>query len=185
MEKINVQNCLFHGIRDGEKKDAISILEDIFTSGSLLTHDSLRQKGIVHEREIYSHQGSNAISICFHPHNLELFEKFKDTCIVLKNIKPAFVKYVNVSKPSIIFNQDLLNKLKYRQFGGYKRTVDEIQILGDIPLSYMEAIGFNLEGMTLEEQKHILETLSNLLKKYQYDVPIINPNNGTCYKKNK
>lgn len=183
MEKLNTREYLFHGIRDTQKKDAILVLEDILISGALLTHDSLRKKGIVHERECYSHQGSNAISLCFHPENFTLFKKFENSGITLNQEKPAFIKYVNIKKPSIILNKRLLDDLTYRQFSGYPRTIDEIQITEDIPLSYIEAIGINLKNTSLEEQKYLLMALKDLLIKYHYDIPIINPYNGEHYHK--
>lgn len=175
MENLRINECLFHGIRDNYKQTSIEVLEDILKSKYILTYESLRGRGIFHEREHLGFQG-NAISVCFHPENKILADKFKNVGIVLTYEEPAFDLFVNKANPSIIFSGDLLEKLPFRTFGGYKRMTDEIQVLSDISLDEMIAIGYPNDSDDLEK-------ISLLLDKYGYQVPIINPSSGKVYKK--
>lgn len=182
MINLRIKDCLFHGIRLNSHQTTIDVLEDILKSKYILTYQSLRGKGIFHEREHLGHQGMNAISVCFHPNNKNLFLQFKDTCIPLTEEETGFNQFINTNNPSIILSPDILNKLSYRTFGGYKRLIDEIQILSDISLENMIAIGYgNTDIEHQQEKEYNLRKIKELLKKYNFDVPIINPLNGTIY----
>lgn len=155
--KFNVEQSLFHGIRNGFKLKAIDILKDILSTGYILTHEGYRKiKGEPHEREVYSHQGQNAISLCFHPSNIKLKDEFSRVGIPLNY--NAFNAYVNQNMPSIILDSKLIDELKIRRFGGYPRTLDEIQVLDNIPLEYMQAIGYtDITPKFIEELQGIIE----------------------------
>ena len=84
MINLRINECLFHGIRLNSHQTTTEILEDILKSKYILTCESLRRKGIFHEREHLGHQGMNAVSVCFHPSNDNLFTQFKNICISLK-----------------------------------------------------------------------------------------------------
>lgn len=175
MEKLKVNEFLFHGVRHNSKQTPIEVLEDILKSRYILTYESLRGHGIFHEREHLGFQ-ENAISVCFHPENEVLAKKFANIGIQLTYEPPAFNQFIIKNYPSIIFSDKLLQKLPFRSFGGYKRMTDEIQVLSDISLDEMIAIGYPNDSDDLEK-------ISLLLDKYGYQVPIINPSSGKVYKK--
>ena len=72
---------------------------------------------------------------------------------------------------------------------------DEIQILSDISLKYVIAIGYGNNKMNnsstdysfqlTNEWQSNLETIQKLLKKYNFQIPIINPVDGSVYENNK
>lgn len=181
MKNLKINECLFHGIRGNSKQTPIEVLSDILESKYVLTYEDLRKKGICHEREAFTNQGMNAISICFHPENNQLYESFKNICITINNGKRAFNQFVNTDKPSIIFSKEILSNLPFRTFGGYKRMIDEIQMLSSIPLEYMIAIGYG----NSENNEESINKIKELLEKHNYNVPIINPVDGTNYETNK
>lgn len=184
MKNLNINQCLFHGIRPTSNQSSIEILENILKTRYILTCNSLRGIGIFHEREYLGYQGLDAVSVCFHPNNINLLSKFKNVGIELSEEAPGFNQFVDSNNPSIIFSSELLNKLNYRKFGGYKRMTDEIQILDDIPLEEMIAIGYGDVDINYQQEKiYNIEKIRNLLNQYNYNIPIINPFTGSEYKK--
>lgn len=163
MKNLKVNELLFHGVRDTNYESAINIFENILIDKYILTHKSLREKGKIHERENSCYQGLNAISVCFHPINEALSKKFQSSGITITTELPAFYQFVDVCEPSIILDNNLLNELPYRSFGSYKRLIDEIQVLSNIPLSYAKAIGYKDITPDLTKRFHIYKSI--LVKK--------------------
>lgn len=195
----------------------MKVFESILSDKYILTHQSFHKKGKIHERENSCFQGLDAVSICFHPDNNVLANKLKSFGIVLTNELPAFEQFVNIPKPSIILDSNLLNRLPFRNCNGYKRLVDEIQVLSDIPLFYANAIGYkditnnlvkefkkyqntiitketlpfdsqyllkyyeDIIIKKLQENFENIKIIKDLLQKYNYQLPIIDPLTGKIY----
>lgn len=218
MKNLYINECFFHGIRNSYSKSAFEVFDSILKYNYILTNNSLRYYGIPCDREIYSHQGSDAISICFHPSNEYLYNYFFNRGNTITSEDNAFNQFVKSNNPSIILKPSVIKELRIRENTGYKRMTDEIQVLENIPLDYMWAIGY---GSFLEAYKESLDnylylnkkdektlkkisflyklyqcgtlsqTLSNhhrnialikrILNKYNYNIPIINPETGILY----
>lgn len=136
----DIQKYLYHGINSND-------LESILKSGYIMTRNSLRQylfpsDWIEFERLHEANwNGEDAVSITCHPDNLELIEKYN----IIKSTSNyhydnAYITYI-LTNTSLVLDPIILEHFQIKQKSlkmGY-----EIQILGDIPISYIKAIGIN------------------------------------------
>lgn len=137
---MDISKCLFHGIKDSKFRSDLSSLESIFKSGYILTNRSMKELGIKNRKRI-NFQGDDAISICFHPDNQELYTSFFSSDNTLIDEGTAFNLFIKTGYPSIILNPSILDKLTIRHSDCFKRMSDEIQVEENIPLSFMDSIG--------------------------------------------
>ena len=136
----DVQNYLYHGLTNS--KD----LEKILCSGYIMTRDSLNhylspsEFKRFEEKHSQNWNGRNAVSIACHPKNVELIKKYNITLPspVFKDEDNAYREYI-LPNLTLILNPTLLEDFERKENSlkmGY-----EIQILGDIPIDYIKAIG--------------------------------------------
>ncbi len=165
MNNFTENDCLFHGLRSWKNLDSYQILENILSKGYILTTKSLNDQGIYCERENISYQGTNAISICFHPANQALYTMFLNSGDTLQKEDSAFNMFVNIKSPSLVLSKKLLQDLSIRGLKyatSYKRMTDEIQVLSDIPTKYVMAISYD------NKISLYMKSLEQFLKTSQY-----------------
>ena len=196
MNNFTENDCLFHGIRSWKNLDSYQILENILSKGYILTTKSLNDQGIYCDRENISYQGTNAISICFHPANQALYTMFLNSGDTLQKEDSAFNMFVNIKSPSLVLSKKLLQDLSIRGLKyatSYKRMTDEIQVLSDISTKYVMAISydnkislymkdfityyyldkFDYQYSDFDNQN--IAKIQKILTKLNVDIPIIDP----------
>lgn len=136
---MDIYNSLFHIVKSRYGYfNSINTLESIMKDGYILTRTHLKNKGFNFANPC-SYQGDNAISVCFHPDNKGLYELFKNSYTQFRE-DSAYNLFINEFTPVIILNKQLLNDLTI-QNDSHLRMKDEIQVMNDIPLTYMTGIG--------------------------------------------
>ena len=136
----DIQNYLYHGVANS--KD----LEKILYSGYIMTRNSLRQYLSPSEFKIFEKEhapnwnGQDAVSIACHPKNVELIKKYNITfpSPVFKDDDNAYKEYI-LPNLTLILDPTLLEDFERKENSlkmGY-----EIQILDNIPIDYIKAIG--------------------------------------------
>ena len=143
---LEIEKYLYHGLNYSHND--IETLEKIFSSGYIMTRDSLKEYLSFSEMSKFltSHKanwnGLDAVSIACHPKNLELIEKYNIT----KPSPPgdnAYEEFI-FGSTTLILDPSLLEDFKQKEISikmGY-----EVQILGDIPISYIKAIAIRADS---------------------------------------
>lgn len=144
--KLNIQKYLYHGLC--YSTDNIFTIENIFQTGYLMKRNPL--KNILNEEEWNLFQrehstnwnGLDAVSVVCHIKNQELIEKYH---IVLPeeekdNSYQQFIKNVIV----LCLDPSILEVFPVKE--NTRNLGLEIQIMGNIPVSYIRAIALNLSN---------------------------------------
>lgn len=183
-------------------EDILDKIEKIFRCGFILpSKDIVKLYGNTISRNKYTNlNGEDLISISLHNSNPQkLDENYKKQ---ISDYEDAFQNFI-LQEPSIVLNSSIANDLKILKCGGIylERLVAE-----PISLKYMDAISIFAPGMLKPFFKELpyteyynclndssfrritieyLDRIRELLKIYNYDVPIIDICSGTPYKENE
>lgn len=205
MEKIDIRNYLYHGIRGiNSDNGSVYILESILKTGYIVNTKESRKYGINPQDNLYAELGyTPRISLGFYPLDQKTYELSKsldphfykeriiDQIISDHNIKyeeaEEFVaKQYNLNPRgygvdyawksyyqsiTLFLSKKILEDLKISNFG---MLIDEICI--DEPINVRKYLEFVSIGDV--ENVKLLEAITCLLEKYDYDCPIIEFNTG-------
>ena len=182
--------------------DIIDKMEKIFSYGFILPYKDIEEKygNIISRNNSLTLNGRDYISISLHesnPQNIDI--EYKESIIDHENAFQSFI----IQEPSIVLKSSVLKDLKVLKCSGIylERFVAE-----PIPLEYMTAISvfglgilkpffgnvpkneygncFNdlsFRKITIE----CLDQIRELIKKYGYDVPVVDICTGNSYKENE
>lgn len=182
--------------------DILDKMEKIFRCGFILPYkDILELYGnTISKNKFINLNGVDFVSISLHDSNPQ--KRDVDFKKEMSNYENAFQSFI-LQEPSIVLNSNIENNLKFLKCGGIylERLVEE-----PISLEYMDAISVFASGMIEPFFKEISDTeyynclfdsspriitieyldkIRALLRKYNYDVPIIDICSGNLYKENK
>lgn len=159
----DIQKYLYHGI--GNSKD----LEKILHSGYIMTRNSLRQYLSPSEFKIFEEEhgpnwnGQDAVSIACHPKNIELIKKYNIKSD-LKDYDNAYLEYI-LHRTTLILDPILLEEFSKKE-NSFKMGY-EIQILNDIPIDYIKAIGIRTNKFINTFSPKNIYRLKNVLNELQ------------------
>ena len=182
-------------------EDILDKMEKIFKCGFILPRKEITKLyGNTISKNIYSNlNGNDFISVSLHSSNPQILdEEYKNT---IPDYEDAFQSFI-LQEPSIVLNGAIQKELKFLKCNGIylERFVAE-----PIPLKYMDAISVFSIGMIepffrdfSSEEYHkciidssyrkitieFLDKIKELLKMYNYNVPIIDICQGNEYKEN-
>ncbi len=219
MSKIDLENSLFHAIRPYYMSQGYvshfnvvsSKLEKVLKRGLIVSRECLKRElpsedydKLLNER--YNEwQSQNSVSICCHPSNIEIVPFYYSD--MGEGGTTAYETFImNPNSLSIVLDINLIDELLHCYNG--LRMIDEFQILDQIPLSYMKAIGIwvplfkensseyvkrklqislnNNHSATIrrdiEKIYYQIQIIECLLSAYGYDKPVINICNGESFK---
>lgn len=206
---MKLKDKYFHSIHSYiETKDRNLMLEDIldkmekiFKCGFILARKDIEKlQGNVNSKNKYINlNGDDFISVSLHSSNPQkIDEEYKKE---IPDYEDAFQSFI-LQEPSIVLNSTIQKELRFLKCGGIylERFVAE-----PIPLKYMDAISVFPLGMIepffnnlSSEEYHkciinssyrkitieFLDKIRELLKTYNYDVPVIDICQGNEYKEN-
>ncbi len=182
--------------------DIIDKMEKIFRCGFILPYkDIVRIYGNVISRNNYvTLNGSDYISISLHESNPQKIDiEYKEK---ISNCENAFQSFI-IQEPSIVLEPNIAKDLKFLNYNGIylERLVAE-----PVSLEYMSAISIFAPGMLEPFFNNIPETqyyncfndssfriitieyldkIIELIKKYGYDIPVVDICTGNSYKENE
>lgn len=157
MKKIDAKNCLYFGIKpyrgdnvyysDDDTCTEVS-LKYILLSGFIMTRNSLKEKKIISKRDYITlcqrmdnWQGDDAVSIACHPSNNDVWAKYSGGFIV--DDDDAYQSFACTRNPVLLLNPSLLSELQLKNDRFCKRMLYELQVIGDIPIRYVLAVGLS------------------------------------------
>lgn len=201
MEKIDIRNYLYHGIREvNSDKGGMYILESILKTGYIVNTKESRKYNITPECNNYDYMGySPRISLGFYPLDQKIYElsktlypHFYGERIVDKIVSDHNISYEDVDDFVIncynlnpkTYGEDFAWKFYYRGITLLlnKKILDDLKISNygmladeiciDEPINIRQYLEFISIGYT-----NLLD-VTNLLAKYNYDCPIIEFDTG-------
>ncbi|HPF83344.1 MAG TPA: hypothetical protein PLV83_04190 [Bacilli bacterium] len=203
----SIETKLFHGINLGNYSeyigvtDSIDIFEEILKTRKILTRDDLAELNpeIYSILSMYHIQSNNEVCLAIHPKN-------PNKNIESNMYEDAFYDFIR-NNISFVFNENILKNRAYRRHG----MPNEIEVTGSIELDEnLEAIGCydaieNVIRLALQNtlthrtrfqlihldsssyvrvKRSQYYNIKEVLKKYEYDIPIIDPLYGNIINDN-
>ena len=182
-------------------EDILDKMEKIFKCGFILPRKDIEKLygNTISQNKYINLNGNDFVSVSLHSSNSQkIDEEYKKEN---PNYEDAFQSFI-IQEPSIVLNSTIKKELKFLKCNGIylERFVAE-----PIPLKYMDAISVFSIGMIepffrdlSNEEYHkciinssyrkitieYLDKIRELLKKYNYDVPIIDIYQGNEYREN-
>ena len=182
--------------------DIINKMEKIFQCGFILPYKDISRiyGNTISRNNNVNLNGTNYISISLHEANPQKIDiEYKKQ---IPDYESSFQSFI-IQEPSIVLEPSIANDLKFLKYGGIylERLVAE-----PIPLTYMSAISIFVSGILEpffnnipESQYHncyndssfriitieYLDKIREIIKKYGYDIPIVDISTGNIYKDNE
>lgn len=183
-------------------QDIIDKMEKIFSCGFILPYKDIEEKygNIISRNNSLTLNGRDYISISLHESNPQKIDTEYEESI--SDYENAFQSFI-IQEPSIVLNSSLLKDLKVLKCSGIylERFVAE-----PIPLDYMTAISVFASRMlkpffgNVAENEYdnclndssfrkitieYLDQIRGLIKKYGYNIPVVDICTGNPYKENQ
>ncbi|MGM9834794.1 MAG: hypothetical protein ACI31M_03345 [Bacilli bacterium] len=202
MEKIDIRNYLYHGIQGiNSDNGSIYLFESILKTGYIVNAEESINYNVIPKCNVYAEMGySSRISLGFYPLDQKIYElskklhpHFYGEKIVDKIVGDHNISYEDVDEFVIncynlnsgLYSEDyawkgyyhgitlLLNKkiLDDLRISNYGILADEICI--DEPINVRQY----LEFVSIEDIE-LLDVITDLLEKYNYDCPIVEFSTG-------
>ena len=191
----NIQEYLYHGLKYNIR-NSIDTLEMILKSGYIMTRNSLREYLSEIDWLLFLKEHppnwneQDSVSLACHPNNIELIEKY--------NINLPYAKhdydYYDYTNTKIILLLDPIILKKYNLKEKSLKMGYEIQLIGNIPISYIKAIGIHIPNNNINLKENIyneyiylnyVSIILEILTKYNIDIPIIDFDYGNILTKNQ
>lgn len=174
---LEMKNYLYHGLN--YCNNGYKTLKEIFDSGYILTRKSLKQylEPSEYQRFARLHKtnwnGMDAVSVSCHPENMDIINKYNLTINHSDSYNDFNNSYKEMvrGKLALILDPILLEDFELK-LDSMKMNY-ELQILGDIPIKYVKAIGMNLSKRMYKSEdlfnlRNVLLELSNNNKRKNF-----------------
>ena len=175
INKINIDDKIFHGINLEFYKEKVSdfvIFEQILKTRKIKPRKDLLLDNCPYYNNLPNiyEQDNNEICLAIHPRNKQ-FTYVYDS----ESYSTAFYHYIRFNI-SFIFLANILDSREYSlQYG----DAGEIRLNGAINLDY-QLVGIGMYDDSFNEKYYAIK---NLLKRYDYSVPIVDSLSGKIIKK--
>ncbi len=162
--KLNLTDYLYHGINYVDNVN--ETIDSIISSGYILTRNSLAvYLGDTEYRNFLKNHSANwngidAVSLSCHPDDEETIKSYQ---VLTTDYDSAYKEYIRSASKVLLLDKKLLEYYKLKQ-NSIKMNY-EMQVMGDIPIKYIKAIGCNISNSNYSEQE--LKKFSKVL--YELD----------------